>query len=371
MSLPIFPPLDRAATKYSRGVTVVVAGSTRFPGAAVLAVGGARRGGSGYVHFVCDDPMVRQLVLTWFPDVVASAALDPELLRSADAFIVGCGTTADDVGVQHALHHALRSDAAVVVDAGMLDHLAHDSAVHARIRERSAPVVVTPHPGEALRMAGAAASMGRGGSARSLAGGTDAAASADDSADTLSARGHRGRPDAEASAESTDDSQSSGSLAGGADAAASAAATVASGSHASRATHTDYEPRATEHAQRVATAVALSRRFHVVVVLKGAGTIVATADGVHAVDAAAGPELATAGTGDVLAGLLGGMLAAHRAQDQVSAAQVAANAVSAHAQAGAHASAQMAPVTALDVMEALPSVLKRIAEGRYADGRRS
>ncbi|NDB18602.1 MAG: NAD(P)H-hydrate dehydratase, partial [Actinobacteria bacterium] len=157
MSNPTLPPLDRQASKYTRGMVVVVAGSARFPGAAVLAVGGARRGGAGYVRLVCSEPLVRQLVLQRFPDVVVGDSLEPDLLRSAAAFVVGCGTTADDTTVQAALHHCLGTDAPVVIDAGMLDWLANDPVTAQQVRTRRAPVVITPHAGEARRMANGSA----------------------------------------------------------------------------------------------------------------------------------------------------------------------------------------------------------------------
>jgi NAD(P)H-hydrate epimerase len=55
---------------------------------------------------------------------------------------------------------------------------------------------------------------------------------------------------------------------------------------------------------------AAARRFGRTVLLKGAPTVVAPADGPVRVSPFMGPELATGGTGDVLSGLVGALLAA-------------------------------------------------------------
>jgi hydroxyethylthiazole kinase-like uncharacterized protein yjeF len=59
-------------------------------------------------------------------------------------------------------------------------------------------------------------------------------------------------------------------------------------------------------ADRPAAARALAERFGAVVVLKGSGTLVARPGGALALHAVGNARLATAGTGDVLAGWLGG-----------------------------------------------------------------
>ncbi|WP_420473350.1 NAD(P)H-hydrate dehydratase [Noviherbaspirillum sp. ST9] len=53
----------------------------------------------------------------------------------------------------------------------------------------------------------------------------------------------------------------------------------------------------------------LARRFHAVVILKGSGSIIARQDGEIAINTTGNPALATAGTGDVLAGICGALLA--------------------------------------------------------------
>jgi hydroxyethylthiazole kinase-like uncharacterized protein yjeF len=60
---------------------------------------------------------------------------------------------------------------------------------------------------------------------------------------------------------------------------------------------------------RVASALRLAEALQAIVVLKGAGTVVADPSGAFAINTSGGPALATAGTGDVLAGIAGALLA--------------------------------------------------------------
>jgi ADP-dependent NAD(P)H-hydrate dehydratase / NAD(P)H-hydrate epimerase len=62
-------------------------------------------------------------------------------------------------------------------------------------------------------------------------------------------------------------------------------------------------------AERLERCQAAARKFNQVVVLKGARTVIASPDGQTAVSPFANPALATAGSGDVLAGLIGALLA--------------------------------------------------------------
>jgi hydroxyethylthiazole kinase-like uncharacterized protein yjeF len=65
-------------------------------------------------------------------------------------------------------------------------------------------------------------------------------------------------------------------------------------------------PRVQE--DRLAAAQALARLFRAHVVLKGAGSICASPDGAWSVNGTGNPGLATAGSGDVLAGIIGALL---------------------------------------------------------------
>lgn len=66
-------------------------------------------------------------------------------------------------------------------------------------------------------------------------------------------------------------------------------------------------------ADRAHAALALAKKFSTICVLKGAGSLVAAPDGRLALCAHGHPAMATAGLGDVLAGLLGALLAQHMA----------------------------------------------------------
>jgi len=59
---------------------------------------------------------------------------------------------------------------------------------------------------------------------------------------------------------------------------------------------------------RVGHALELARRLKAMVVLKGAGTVIAGADGRYAINPTGTAALASAGTGDVLAGMIGALL---------------------------------------------------------------
>ncbi|BCB81436.1 NAD(P)H-hydrate dehydratase [Phytohabitans flavus] len=104
-------------------------------------------------------------------------------------------------------------------------------------------------------------------------------------------------------------------------------------------------------ADRVGAALRLASSMNAVVLLKGDRTIVATPAGRAWANPTGTPALATGGTGDVLAGLLGSLLAAG-----VSPERAAVAAAYLHGLAGRDA-ARRGPVTAPDVAAALSDVV--------------
>ncbi|MGH3741671.1 MAG: NAD(P)H-hydrate dehydratase, partial [Micromonosporaceae bacterium] len=110
-----------------------------------------------------------------------------------------------------------------------------------------------------------------------------------------------------------------------------------------------------EPAGRVAETLRLARALGAVVLRKGNRTIVATPQGGAYVNPTGSAALATAGTGDVLSGLIGSLLAAG-----VPAERAALAAAYAHGLAGRH-SATEGPVTAQTVMHALRFAIAGLA----------
>ncbi len=289
----LMPHLDPVASKYTRGAVLVVAGSTSFPGAAVLCSRAAARSGAGYVTLAAPEPIVGvlQVHLVSVP-VAAMPARDGAFDASAIASVIGrCAKMRSVVfgpGVTRtvgarALLDALmrRCPLPLVVDADGLFLLAQlDGAVAAR-RDAGLPLVVTPHAGEMRRLL---------------------------ESDWMGA---------------------------------------ATGEVASMALDAPIG--------RVAVARAMATRLGATVVLKGPGTVVA--DATRALVSGEGTAaLATAGTGDVLAGMVGALLA-----QGLAPFEAASLAVHLHGLAGRRAAGRLTEmcVTAADVCDAIPEAVAR------------
>lgn len=159
-------PLD--AHKRSVGTVMVVAGSAQMPGAAGLAIRAALRAGAGLVTLasvaaVAEEvhPGAFEATTLHLPataaGTIAADALERILDRAAtvDAVAVGPGLTtqAETADLVRALAGAL--ELPLVLDADGLNALAADPAI---LAARTAPTIVTPHPGEASRLLGISSS---------------------------------------------------------------------------------------------------------------------------------------------------------------------------------------------------------------------
>jgi ADP-dependent NAD(P)H-hydrate dehydratase / NAD(P)H-hydrate epimerase len=113
----------------------------------------------------------------------------------------------------------------------------------------------------------------------------------------------------------------------------------------------------------LAAAVELARAWGAIVVLKGAGTVIADAHGRVALCRTGSPAMATGGTGDVLAGVIGALVApAEDAGD--SAARRFTRVVAGtllHGVAGEIAAERGVGMVASDLAEALPEARRRLA----------
>ncbi|MFR9774726.1 NAD(P)H-hydrate dehydratase [Micromonospora sp. MS34] len=253
-----WPELGPSSEKYTRGVVGVATGSAIYPGAAVLSVGGALAGPTGMVRYAGG---AREEVLHQHPSVIATGRVADA--GRVQAWVCGSGLGIGEESVAE-LRAVLSTPVPVVLDADALTLLV-DGRMADRLRERDAPIVVTPHDREYARLCG--------------------------------------------------------EMPG---------------------------------ADRVAAALRLAAWMNAVVLLKGDRTIIGTPDGRAYVNPTGTPVLATGGTGDVLAGLLGSLLAAGLAPERAAAA-----AAYLHGLAGREA-ARSGPVTAPDVATALRPVIARL-----------
>lgn len=137
----LLPVPGAESDKYRRGVVGIAAGSARYPGAAVLAVSGALRGGAGAVRYV--GP-AGDAVIARFPETLVSDR-GPHKAGRVQAWVTGPGA-GDDAGT---VAEVVGAEVPVLIDADGL-RLADRDAV----RARTAPTLMTPHAGEAAALLG-------------------------------------------------------------------------------------------------------------------------------------------------------------------------------------------------------------------------
>lgn len=258
----VMPVVSADANKYSRGKLAIFGGSARFPAAPVMAALAAPRAGAGYTALcvpqgavACAHSHLLSTAVSALPEdggCLCAAALEPAgaALASAAAFVVGPGLDRSPASGEFLLAFLASDEARArcgVVDADALTLVAHDKKAFLAAREDAAPVVLTPHYGEASRLLG-----GR---------------KVDDPA---------------------------------------------------------------------VDACELASAYACVVVLKGPNTYVASPDGEVCIVVDGGPELAKAGSGDILSGIVGALLA-----QRVEAFDAACLGVWLHARAGALAGAEL------------------------------
>lgn len=167
-------PLDPSAGKEQRGRVLVVGGSMRYPGAIVLAARAAARCGAGVVTVASARSVVDAIAgsdpnLTFFalaeaqPGVVATASaaqLTTVLGERVRAMLVGPGL-AHAAGTDEFVAAILRNarGTPTIVDADGLNALARTDDWPKLLPPKC---VLTPHDGEAARLAGRVVPAGSG-----------------------------------------------------------------------------------------------------------------------------------------------------------------------------------------------------------------
>ncbi|MBK7643167.1 MAG: NAD(P)H-hydrate dehydratase [Planctomycetes bacterium] len=165
-SRPRFPPappgLPVDAHKGLAGRVALVCGSRTMPGAALLAARAAQRAGAGLVAVTAFSENLLAALPVAAPEAVLLEALELSP-RAASAFVrslaargehallagPGLGRLARTRALVRALLEQTRVP--LVLDADALNELGTDLE---RVRRARAPVVLTPHPGEAERLLG-------------------------------------------------------------------------------------------------------------------------------------------------------------------------------------------------------------------------
>ena len=280
------PPRPARAHKGDFGRLLVVAGSTEYPGAAMLVGLGAMRAGVGVVRVAVAESVASRLAgivpeLTWMVlDEEAPGLIAPSGWRhltaeseTYDAVVVGPGLGRQPATQRRTRNLVTALKVPAVVDADGLNALAEGRSWWTGL---CPPLVLTPHPGEFARL-------------RAGAG-----------------------------------------------------------------------PVADDDAERLAAVADAARQWGQVVVLKGANTIVAAPDGELLRSDVASPALATAGTGDVLAGVIGAFLAAGLPPFVAAGCGVAV-----HGRAGVIAEERIgrAGAMARDVAGLLPEAIEQLRGG--------
>ena len=225
------------------GHVLVIGGNRGMGGAALLAAGAALRSGAGLVSLATRSEHV-SAALTRHPELMVTglddAAALPALCDGKSIIVIGPGLGQDDWAKQ-CLRHAVQAGLPLICDADALNVIAEGVVTI----PPDLPLIFTPHPGEASRLAGV--------------------------------------------------------------------------------------PTGEIESDRVRWAATLAERYAAVVVLKGAGTVVASPfeEEPPVICVGGNPGMATGGMGDVLAGLIGALVAQGLTPIEASALGVAT-----HARAG-------------------------------------
>lgn len=163
-------PLPANVNKYSRGSVLVVAGSARYPGAAMMAAKSAARAGAGYVAVAAPDACANliRMALPSIPVIAipsdsrgsfgaAARQVVCEIAKKYDCVLCGPGMTTAS-GCMQVVSGLLELDVPLILDADALNCLARLSIdgidKTPELYRREAPLILTPHHRELSRLVG-------------------------------------------------------------------------------------------------------------------------------------------------------------------------------------------------------------------------
>jgi NAD(P)H-hydrate epimerase len=277
------PYYDDYTHKGSRGRVVVVAGATGLTGAAALSALGAQRIGAGLVTVACPESLnaILEAKLTEpmtapVPEVeggflsLKAAGRILHLCTNVNAVVIGPGIGRHRETAQLVRELLTKLTLPMVVDADALNLLGGQLDIFKAVK---APVILTPHPGEAAWLL--------------------------------------------------------------------------------KISISDVEQN------RLKVAKQIAEGYNVVLVLKGRHTVIAGPKGEIRINPTGNRALATAGTGDVLSGVIGGLLA-----QRLNPFDAASLGVYLHGLAGERLARRMGPdgLLAGDLLPMFPKVLRQISE---------
>ncbi len=150
----IVPRCECDCHKNSRGRVLVWGSSEKYPGAAALTSEAALRCGSGIVRLIscgrCDRNLPNAVIYHHIPNGCDPGREVEQFFPCSDVLIAGCGW--GDETPPEALKAVWNFPGVVVLDADALNLISRNPGVW-QAREN---VIMTPHPGEAARLAHAA-----------------------------------------------------------------------------------------------------------------------------------------------------------------------------------------------------------------------
>ena len=349
IALPSVPARKADTHKGDYGKVLVIAGSENMIGAPALVALGAFRTGSGLVRIACPKEILPH-VLTICPYATGfpwASSKFKELLAFADehnVLAVGPGLGTSPSAKRLVLELIERHPGPMVFDADALNIIASLEPSEWPKRRNWGNIVLTPHPGEFMRLISAV--MKRGADVN-LTPTTQSAAQEQETESLAAAKPAK-------KVRSLVEEDDAPSTADGIvlDMPATDPAETPTADSALAAPQAALEP------DRTPLAELLARGTGCVVVLKGHRTVIT--DGIHvAINTTGNPAMATAGSGDVLTGVIASLIG-----QKFSPLDAAVLGVHLHGAAGDLARLALCPsaagLTSGDIIQFLPKALSNL-----------